>query len=46
MTATQNIQTKEQALAKIINNDLKKKKWDKASKWLKEQMIQWEIEKN
>ncbi|WP_155523312.1 hypothetical protein [Flammeovirga pectinis] len=37
---------RDEAFKKIIKNDVKKKKWFKASRWLKEQMIIWELEKN
>ncbi|KXX68216.1 MULTISPECIES: hypothetical protein [Flammeovirga] len=36
----------QEIIKSILQNDLKKKKWLKASKWLKTQMIKWEIENN
>ncbi|WP_044203204.1 hypothetical protein [Flammeovirga sp. OC4] len=42
----QNNIDEQQIIKSILQNDLKKKKWLKASKWLKTQMIKWEIENN
>ncbi|WP_158021929.1 hypothetical protein [Flammeovirga pacifica] len=34
---------KEFALKRIKQNEQKRKKWKKASSWLREQMLDWEI---
>ena len=42
----QNFIEEEQIINSILQNDIKRKKWLKASNWLKAQMIKWEIENN
>ncbi|NLR93640.1 MULTISPECIES: hypothetical protein [Flammeovirga] len=39
-----NLQEEQQIINAILRNDQKRKKWLKASNWLKTQMIKWEIQ--
>ncbi|NLR94771.1 MULTISPECIES: hypothetical protein [Flammeovirga] len=43
--STLNSIAKQKVINSILSDDKKRKKWNKATEWLKSQMIEWEMQK-